>query len=336
MKYIQIEQPGGPEVLKLAQGEKPQPGPGEVLIRVAAAGVNRPDLLQRQGHYPPPPGASLILGLEVAGIVEAIGEAISAQTESSPAAITTFKVGDPVCALLAGGGYSEFCVAPAAQCLPVPKGLSLIEAAGIPETFFTVWANIVMRGKLARGENFLVHGGTSGIGTTAIQLARQIGAKVFATAGTPEKCKACIDLGASLAINYKTQDYVQEIKTAADGKGVDLILDMVGGPYFEKNLESLAQNGRLVQIAFLQGNKIPLDLKTIMQKGLTLTGSTLRPRSVAQKAAIARELFENVWPWLESKQVRVLVDKTFSLADASKAHAYLEAGEHIGKIILTV
>jgi NADPH2:quinone reductase len=327
MKYIQIEQPGGPEVLKLAQGEKPRPGPGEVLIRVAAAGVNRPDLLQRQGHYPPPAGASPILGLEVSGTIEAIGEAIG---------VANFKVGDSVCALLAGGGYSEFCVAPAAQCLPVPKGTSLIEAAGIPEAFFTVWANIVMRGKLASGEKFLVHGGTSGIGTTAIQLARQLGVKVFATAGTPEKCKACLDLGATVAINYKTQDYVQEIKTATDGKGVDLILDMVGGPYFEKNLESLAQNGRLVQIAFLQGNRVPLDLKTVMQKGLTLTGSTLRPRSVDQKAAIARELFENVWPWFESKQVRVLVDKTFSLGDASKAHAYLEAGEHIGKIILTV
>jgi NADPH:quinone reductase len=325
MKHIAIAQSGGPEVLRLAQGEVPKPGPGEVLIRVAAAGVNRPDLLQRQGYYPPPAGASPILGLEVAGIVEAVGLAVQ-----------NWKIGDAVCALLSGGGYAEYCVAPAAQCLPVPKGLSLIEAAGIPETFFTVWANVFMRGKLARDERFLVHGGTSGIGTTAIQLARQWGAKVFATAGSAEKCKACVDLGASVAINYKTQDYVQEVKTATDGQGVDLILDMVGGPYFEKNLESLAQDGRLVQIAFLQGSRVQLDLKTIMHKGLTLTGSTLRPRSVAQKAAIACEVFENIWPWLESRQVCVLVDRTFPLADASQAHAYLEAGEHIGKIILTV
>jgi NADPH:quinone reductase len=329
MKHIHIDQPGGPEVLKFVEGEVPRPGPGEVLIRVAAAGVNRPDLLQRQGAYAPPPGASPIIGLEVSGTIEALGAPANSATAK-------FRMGDQVCALLAGGGYAEYCVAPAEQCLPVPRGVSLIEAAGIPETFFTVWANLFMRGKLIRGERFLVHGGTSGIGTTAIQLAHQMGAKVFATAGTEAKCKACLDLGAEVAINYKTQDFVDGIKKTTDGKGVDVILDMVGGPYFEKNLESLAQDGRLVQIAFLQGMQVQLNLRTIMNKGLILTGSTLRPRSVAQKGVIAEALYKNVWPLFEDGKVRVLVDKTFSLADASKAHAYLEAGEHIGKVILTM
>jgi NADPH2:quinone reductase len=329
MKHIEITKPGGPEVLKLVEGEVPHPGPGEILIRVAAAGVNRPDLLQRQGAYAPPPGASPIPGLEVSGTIEALGAPGNSAT-------ARFRVGDQVCALLAGGGYAEYCVAPAEQCLPVPKGVSLIEAAGIPETFFTVWSNVFMRGKLTRGERFLVHGGTSGIGTTAIQLANQLGAKVFATAGTEAKVKACLDLGAEVAINYKTQDFVDGIKKTTDGKGVDVILDMVGGPYFEKNLECLAQEGRLVQIAFLQGKQVPLNLSTLMNKGLTLTGSTLRPRSVAQKGVIAEALYKNVWPLFETGRIRVLVDKTFHFADASKAHAYLEAGEHIGKVILTM
>lgn len=324
MKHIAFRQPGGPEVLEVVQSEIGRPSHGEVLIRVAAAGVNRPDLLQRQGKYPPPPGASPIIGLEIAGTIEAVH-----------ASVTSWKPGDRVCALVAGGGYSQFCIAPAGQCLPIPKGLSMTEAAGIPETFFTVWANVFMRGKLACGERFLVHGGSSGIGTTAIQLARQLGAKVFATAGTDEKCKACLGLGAEMAINYKTQDFVQVLKSVAGGRGVDLILDMVGGGYFERNLEILAQEGRLVQIAFLEGQNVPLNLATVMHKGLIITGSTLRPRSVEQKSAIARELYENVWPWLESGKVRVLVDKTFSMEEAAKAHAYLEAGEHIGKIILT-
>jgi len=329
MKHIEITRPGGPEVLKFVEGEVPRPGPGEVLIRVAAAGVNRPDLLQRQGAYAPPPGASPIPGLELSGTIEALGAPGNSAT-------ARFRVGDQVCALLAGGGYAEYCVAPAEQCLPVPKGVSLIEAAGIPETFFTVWANVFMRGKLMRGERFLVHGGTSGIGTTAIQLANQMGAKVFATAGSEAKVKACLGLGAEVAINYKTQDFVDGIKKTTDGKGVDVILDMVGGPYFEKNLECLAQEGRLVQIAFLQGMQVPLNLRTIMNKGLSLTGSTLRPRSVAQKGVIAEALYKNVWPLFEVGRIRVLVDKTFHFADASKAHAYLEAGEHIGKVILTV
>ena len=329
MKHIEITRPGGPEVLKFVEGEVPRPGPGEVLIRVAAAGVNRPDLLQRQGAYAPPPGASPIPGLELSGTIEALGAPGNSAT-------ARFRVGDQVCALLAGGGYAEYCVAPAEQCLPVPKGVSLIEAAGIPETFFTVWANVFMRGKLMRGERFLVHGGTSGIGTTAIQLANQMGAKVFATAGSEAKVKACLGLGAEVAINYKTQDFVDGIKKTTDGKGVDVILDMVGGPYFEKNLECLAQEGRLVQIAFLQGMQVPLNLRTIMNKGLSLTGSTLRPRSVAQKGVIAEALYKNVWPLFEAGRIRVLVDKTFHFAEASKAHAYLEAGEHIGKVILTV
>src|SRR4051795_5728098 len=279
MHYIAMEAPGGPEVLVLATGPVPCPATGEVLIRVAAAGINRPDILQRTGNYPPPPGASPILGLEVSGTVVALG-----------AEVTGWHEGDAVCALVAGGGYAEYCVAPAPQCLPVPKGVALVDAAGLPETFFTVWSNVFDRGRLATGESFLVHGGSSGIGTTAIQLAHAFGARVFATAGSDEKCGFCRKIGAAEAINYKTQDFVAEVKRATGGKGVDLVLDMVGGPYIEKNLRCLGMDGRLVQIAFLQPSKVELDLMPVMLKRLTVTGSTLRPRTVEQKGAIADAL----------------------------------------------
>ena len=323
MHHIAMEAPGGPEVLVLATGPVPRPATGEVLIRVAAAGINRPDILQRTGNYPPPPGASPILGLEVSGTVAALGAEVAGWHE-----------GDAVCALVAGGGYAEYCVAPAPQCLPVPKGVALVDAAGLPETFFTVWTNVFDRGRLAAGESFLVHGGSSGIGTTAIQLARAFGAHVFATAGSPEKCAVCRDLGAERAIDYRQEDFVAILKEATQGRGIDVILDMVGGPYVEKNLRSLAIEGRLVQIAFLQGSKVTLDLVHLMVRRQTITGSTLRPRPVAEKAAIARNLRDKVWPLIEAGKVRPVIDRTFPLAEAAAAHRLMESSAHIGKILL--
>jgi NADPH:quinone reductase len=324
MCFIDMAGPGGPEVLTFATGPVPRPRPQEVLIRVAAAGVNRPDVLQRMGSYPPPSGASPVLGLEVSGTIAALG------TE-----VTEWREGDVVCALVPGGGYAEYCVTPAPQCLPVPQAVSLVEAAGLPETFFTVWSNVFDRGRLKAGESFLVHGGSSGIGTTAIQLARAFGARVFATAGSPEKCAVCRNLGAERAIDYRHEDFVAVIKQETEGRGVDVILDMVGGPYVEKNLRSLAVEGRLVQIAFLQGSKVTLDLVHLMMRRQTITGSTLRPRPVSDKAAIAKSLCEKVWPLIEAKQIRPVIDRTFALAEAAKAHRLMESSAHIGKILLT-
>ena len=325
MTCIEITRPGEPDVLQPASRPVPEPGAGEVLIRVAAAGVNRPDVLQRQGKYPPPPGASDIPGLEIAGTVTACGPGV-----------TDPKPGDLVCALVTGGGYAEFCVAPAACTLPVPHGLDLTAAAAIPETFFTVWTNVFDRGRLQPGETFLIPGGTSGIGTTAIPLAAALGASaVFATAGSAEKAAACEKLGARRGINYREEDFVAVVKELTGGKGVDVILDMVGGPYFARNLDVLAPDGRLVQIAFLQGAKVEVDLRPVMMKRLTVTGSTLRARPVEAKARIAAALREKVWPLLESGAVRPLVHATFPLAEASRAHALMESGAHIGKIVLT-
>ena len=325
MRQIIVPVPGGPEVLTLGEGPTPRPGEGEVLIGVAAAGVNRPDVMQRQGKYPPPPGTSPVLGMEVSGTIAAVGEGVS-----------DWQIGDAVCALVSGGGYAEYCRAPAVQCLPIPAGLTLTEAAALPETFFTVWTNVFGRGHLASGETFLVHGGSSGIGTTAIQLAHAFGARVFATAGSDGKCEACHRLGADAAINYHDQDFVAEAKRLTDGRGVDMILDMVGGPYLPRNIEVLATEGRLVQIAFLEGNRVELNLQPLLTKRLTLTGSTLRPRSVAEKGRIAAELREKVWPLLESGQVKPVIDRTYPFAEADAAHTRMEGGELIGKIVLTV
>jgi NADPH:quinone reductase len=294
-----------------------------VLIRVAAAGVNRPDLLQRQGKYAPPPGAPDTPGLEVAGTLVAIGASVAGWT-----------LGDHVCALVAGGGYAEYCVAPAVQCLPVPRGFSMVEAAAIPETFFTVWTNVFDRGRLQAGETILIHGGASGIGTTAIMLARAFGATVYATAGTPEKCAACERLGATRAINYRTEDFLEVVRAATAGAGADLVLDMVGGDYVSRNLEALAVEGRLVQIAFLRGGRVEVNLAPLMQKRLTFTGSTLRPRTPQEKGAIARALHQHVWPRFERGELRPVIHATFPLERASEAHAMLEAGEHVGKIVL--
>lgn len=324
MTAIEIAEPGGPEALTPTKRAVPQPGPGEVLIRVAAAGVNRPDVLQRKGAYPPPPGASDIPGLEIAGEVIALGE----QVES-------LHQGQPVCALVTGGGYAEYCVAPAAQCLPVPQGLSITEAAALPETFFTVWSNVFDRGGLKPGESFLVHGGSSGIGTTAIQLAKAFGARVFTTAGSAEKCQACKDLGADVAIDYRTDDFAAAVREANDGKGVNLILDMVGGPYIARDVELLEPDGRLVFIAFLGGAKAEINFQTVMVKRLTITGSTLRARDVGFKAAIAAQLQTQVWPLIESGQVKPQIFKTFALEQAAEAHALMESSTHIGKIMLT-
>ena len=323
MTAIEIAQPGGPEVLKPGRRPVPAPAAGEVLIEVAAAGVNRPDVLQRQGGYAPPPGASDIPGLEVAGKIVAVGNGAG-----------SWKVGDSVCALLAGGGYAEYCVAPAPQCLPVPGKLDLIHAAALPETFFTVWTNVFDRGRLTRGESFLVHGGSSGIGTTAIQLAHAFGARVIATAGSDEKCRACRELGADIAVNYRTEDFAAKVMEATEGKGADVILDMVGGDYIAKNLPCLAMDGRLVQIAFLKGSKAEINLAPIMMKRQTLTGSTLRPRSVAQKGEIAQSLRERVWPLLESGKIAPVIFKTFPLAQAAEAHRLMESSAHVGKIVL--
>ena len=325
MFAIEISAPGGPEVLALAERPQPVPGEGEVLIRVAAAGVNRPDVFQRLGSYPPPPGASDIPGLEVAGVIDQVG-----------AGVTAWHVGDRVCALVAGGGYAEVCVAPAGQCLPVPAGLDMTQAAALPETVFTVWTNVFERGRLRAGETLLVHGGSSGIGTTAIQLAHARGARVFTTAGSAAKCEACRQLGAELAINYREEDFVKAVMTATDGRGVDVILDMVGGDYLARNLAALAFEGRLVQIATLQGAKATIDLRAIMQRRLTLTGSTLRARSVAEKSALAAAVRHHVWPLIESGRMQPLVHATWPLAQAAEAHRTMEAGEHIGKLVLLV
>jgi NADPH2:quinone reductase len=325
MIAIEIKEPGGPEMLVASKRPVPEPAEGEVLIRVAAAGVNRPDVMQRQGRYPPPPGASDLPGLEVSGRVEAIGTGASG-----------FAVGDPVCALLAGGGYAEFVVAPAPQCLPVPKGLGMTAAAAIPETFFTVWTNVFDRGHLTAGESILVHGGSSGIGTTAIQLAKASGARVFATAGSDEKCAACERLGAERAINYRGVDFVAAVQQATADRGVDVVLDIVGGDYVARNLEVLARDGRLVQIGTQGGARAEINLRLILTRRLTITGSTLRARSVAEKGAIAKAVREHVWPLLESGVVAPVVHATFPLRDAAAAHRLLESSAHIGKIVLTV
>jgi putative PIG3 family NAD(P)H quinone oxidoreductase len=325
MKAVEIAQPGGPDVLRVAERPRPEPRAGEVLVRVAAAGVNRPDLMQRQGRYPPPPGASDIPGLEIAGTIETVA-----------ADVTTWQAGDRVCALVSGGGYAEYAVAPAAQCLPVPSGFRMVDAAAMPETFFTVWHNVFERGHLAAGETLLVHGGASGIGTTAIQLARAFGARVLATAGSAEKCAACAQLGAERAIDYRAEDFVTAVREATGGRGADVILDMVGGDYLARNLACLAVEGRRVQIAVQKGARGELDLLAVMQKRLTLTGSTLRPRPVEDKAAIARALRERVWPLLEGGRVRPVIFETFPLARAADAHRVLESGQHIGKVVLTL
>ncbi len=322
MRAIEISRPGGPEVLTPVERPIPEPGYGQVRIRVAFAGVNRPDALQRAGSYAPPPTASDLPGLEASGVIDALGEGVAG-----------LQIGDQVCALLPGGGYAEYVVTPAAHCLPIPKGLSLREAACLPETCFTVWSNVVMRGGLKAGERFLVHGGSSGIGTTAIQIASALGARVFTTAGSKEKCAACAALGAEQALNYCEDDFVLALRSEG---GANLILDMVGGPYFERNLKALADEGRLVQIAFLQGAKIEANLSQIMTRRLTFTGSTLRPQSDLAKAAIAKELLENVWPLIEAGKFRPVMDREFDLSNASEAHARMQSSAHIGKIVLKV
>ncbi|OPL12877.1 MAG: NAD(P)H-quinone oxidoreductase [delta proteobacterium MLS_D] len=325
MRYIDMEKPGGPEVLVPREVERPVPGPGEVLIRVIAAGVNRPDILQRQGHYPPPPGASPILGLEVAGYVEATGSGRR-----------RWHSGDPVCALTNGGGYAEYVVVPETQCLTVPGRLSMEEAAALPETCFTVWSNVFDRGHLKEGESFLVHGGAGGIGTMAIQAARVFGARVFATAGGDEKCRACERLGAEIAVNYRKEDFVDLLRDATGGKGVDVILDMVGGDYIQRNIRLASMDGRIVSIAFLRGSRAEVDFMRVMMKRLTLTGSTLRSRSSAEKARIARLLSRHLWPRVEAGEIRPVMAARFPLAAAADAHRLMESGGHIGKIVLTV
>ncbi|MBL3551604.1 NAD(P)H-quinone oxidoreductase [Rhodovulum sulfidophilum] len=322
MRAIEIAEPGGPEMLRPTERPVPVPQPGEVLIRLAYAGVNRPDALQRAGSYAPPPQASDLPGLEGAGEVVALGEGV-----------TGLKPGDPVCALLPGGGYADYVTAPAAHALPVPEGMGLKQAACLPETFFTVWSNVFMRGGLTAGERFLVHGGSSGIGTTAIQLASAFGARVFATAGTPAKCAACRALGADRTIDYRSEDFVDVLKSEG---GADLILDMVGGDYLPRNVRALADEGRLVQIAFLQGAKVTLNFAHVMMRRLTITGSTLRPQSDLAKARIAAELREKVWPLLASGRVAPVMDSEFDLTEAARAHARMEQGAHIGKIVLKV
>ncbi len=325
MLAVEIREPGGPDVLVPGQRPVPVAARGEVLIAVEAAGVNRPDVLQRLGNYRPPPGASDVPGLEVAGRVAALGDEV-----------TGLRVGDAVCALLAGGGYAEFATAPAGQCLPVPRGLSMVEAAVLPECTFTVWTNVFDRGRLTAGEVLLVHGGSSGIGTTAIQMAVAAGARVAVTAGSGAKCTACLRLGAELAVNYREEDFVDAIRAFTGGRGADIILDMVGGDYTPRNLEALAPEGRLIQIAFLRGRQVEIDLSRVMQQRLTITGSTLRPRPVAAKAAIAESVRARVWPHLEGGAWRPVVQATFPLAAAADAHRALEEGAHVGKFALLV
>lgn len=323
MRQIRFAGSGGPDVIRIETAPVPVPGPGQVLVEVVAAGVNRPDCLQRAGGYPPPPGATDIPGLEIGGRVVAMGEGV-----------TTPKLGDEVCALVISGGYAEYCVAEAPLCLPVPKPLSVLEAAGLPENYYTVYDNIFTRGRLVAGETILVHGGSSGIGSTAIQLAKHAGATVFATAGSQDKCDFCTSLGADAAINYRAEDFVAEVKRLTDGKGVDVILDMVGGPYIARNLAALALEGRLVQIAFLQSSRVDIDLMPVMLRRLTITGSTLRARSVALKAAIADHLRRDVWPLLDTGTVRPVIHATFPLEQAQAAHALMESSAHSGKIML--
>jgi NADPH2:quinone reductase len=323
MTAVEITAPGPPDVLRPVRRPVPRPGPGEVLIKVAAAGVNRPDLLQRAGHYPPPPGAPDIPGLEVAGEVVAVGEGVR-----------DWPVGSTTTALVAGGGYAEYCVAPAPQCLPVPRGLDLPEAAALPETFFTIWTNVFERGRLQPGETLLVHGGSSGIGTTAIQMARAHGARVLVTAGTPEKCAACVGLGADRAIDYRKEEFVDAVREATSARGVDVLLDMVGAPYLARNLACLAAEGRLVQIGVQQGSKAEIDLAHVMQRRLTVTGSTLRPRTVDEKGRIANALRERVWPHVEAGKIRPIIHARLPLAEARDAHRIMEASAHIGKLVL--
>ncbi|MCI0667440.1 MAG: NAD(P)H-quinone oxidoreductase [Methylococcaceae bacterium] len=325
MTVIEIAKTGDPDVLSPVQRPLPQPGCDEVLIKVSAAGVNRPDVMQRKGLYPPPPGASDIPGLEIAGAIVSLGSDVK-----------NLFVGDEVCVLVTGGGYAEYCLAPAALCLPIPRGLSHIQAAALPEAFYTVWTNVFERGALVRGERFLVHGGSSGIGTTAIQMAAAFGATVFTTAGSDEKCEFCRHLGAGVAINYTEQDFVEVVQSETGNAGVNLILDIVGGDYLNRNLSCLAADGRLVQIALLKGPKTVINLLPIMLKKLTLTGSTLRPRSVAEKARLAESLHTQVWPLLEAGTVRPIIHTTFPLKEAAKAHELMESSAHIGKIVLTV
>lgn len=324
MAAVEIAFAGGPDALKPTQVRTPYPGEGEVLIKVAAAGVNRPDVMQRKGLYPSPPGASELPGLEVAGTVATVGRGTS-----------RFKEGDEVCALVHGGGYAEYVAVAEATCLPVPKGLSMSEAAGLPETFFTVWTNVFERGALQSGEVLLVHGGSSGIGTTAIMIASNMGARVFATAGSAEKCKACEDLGAERAINYMDEDFVAVVKEATERRGANVVLDMVGGDYIERNLKVAAKGGRIVNIAFLNGPTAEVNFTPLLVKHLTLTGSTLRPRSTAEKGAIADALEEKVWPLIEAGKIKPVIHAEFPLAEAEKAHEMMESSTHIGKIILT-
>ena len=324
MRAVEISKPGPPEVLTAVERPDPTPGAGEVRIRVAAAGVNRPDVLQRRGAYPPPPGASDLPGLEVAGVIDRLGSGVS-----------EWHVGDRVCALLAGGGYATLCTAPAVQCLPIPRGVDFVAAAAMPETFFTVWTNVFDRGKLRAGESALFHGGSSGIGTTAIQLAVARGSRVFATAGSDEKCRACEQLGAERAINYRTDDFVDVLKQLTDGRGVNLILDIVGGDYIARDLAALAVDGRLVVIGFMGGDTATIDFRRVLGRRLTITGSTLRPRSVAEKGEIATALRWEVWPLVEQGIVKPIVYRTFPFEDAAAAHRLMESSEHVGKIVLT-
>ena len=328
MKAIEITAFGAPEVLQVGERPMPVPGAGELLIRVAASGVNRPDVLQRTGNYPVPPGASDIPGLEVAGVIE--------QGDAQEMLRYGFKVGDRVCALVAGGGYAEFCVAPVAQCLPVPRGLTDVEAASLPETFFTVWSNVFDRGRLQAGETLLIQGGSSGIGVTAIQMAKAMGAQVVVTAGSDEKCAACLALGADHAINYARHDFQVEVKRLTGGRGVDVILDMVAGAYVAKEIECLNEDGRLVIIAVQGGIKSEINAGLVLRRRLTVTGSTLRARPVAFKEAIAQACLKNVWPLIENGQIKPVVFSTFAAADAAKAHALMQSNQHIGKIVLTL
>jgi len=323
MRVVEISTPGGPEVLRLVERPRPHPGPGEVLIEVAAAGVNRADVMQRKGRYPPPPGASEIPGLEVAGKI----------VERGPQALT-YALGDHVCALVSGGGYAEFCVAPQEHCLPIPTGLTDIEAASLPEAFFTVWTNVFDRAGLRPQESFLVQGGTSGVGVAAIQIARALGSRVFATAGSEEKCAACVRLGAQRAINYRSEDLVAVVQAETGGRGVDVILDMIGGDYLLRETSALAEDGRLVIINTMGGARTTINLLDVMVKRLTITGSTLRSRPVAVKTQIARRLQQHVWPLLEAGKVKPIVFRTFAMDQAAAAHALMERSEHIGKIVL--
>ncbi|WP_366657118.1 NAD(P)H-quinone oxidoreductase [Fodinicurvata sp. EGI_FJ10296] len=325
MRAVEISGPGGPEVLRIASVDVPHPDDGQVLIKVEAAGVNRPDVLQRMGKYSPPPEASPLPGLEVAGTVVGIGTGVG-----------FLSIGQPVAALVNGGGYAEYVAVPATQCLPVPAGLSMTQAAALPETTFTVWSNLFERGGLQEGQTALIHGGSSGIGTTAIQMASLYGARVITTAGSDEKCAACENLGAARAVNYRTEDFVQAAKDMTGGRGVDVVLDMVGGDYIARNIDCMAPNARHVSIAFLGGAKVTLNMQKVMVKCLTLTGSTLRPRTTAEKAAIADGVRTVVWPWISTGRMRPIIHATFPLADAAEAHAMMERSDHIGKIVLTV